>query len=148
MTPPTLKLLDQLRGRRRTCHDSLHTEQAYVGWIRRFILANGKRHPVQMGRAEVEAFLTEMTTRGQASAGTQNQALAALLFLYREAWGAELPWIENLVRAQRPLRISVVLSAEDSRAHRAAAVGAQGSGDHANLPACSGARGLEGAQPA
>ncbi|QNH10993.1 phage integrase N-terminal SAM-like domain-containing protein [Xanthomonas sp. SI] len=93
------KLLDQVRGRLRLRHYSLRTEQAYVGWIRRFILANGKRHPVQMGRAEVEAFLTELATRGQVLAGTQNQALAALLLLYRDVLGVELPWMENLVRA-------------------------------------------------
>ncbi|UNU01140.1 phage integrase N-terminal SAM-like domain-containing protein [Xanthomonas translucens pv. translucens] len=87
------KLLDQVRGGLRLRHYSLRTEQAYVGWIRRFILANGKRHPVQMGRAEVEAFLTELATRGQVSAGTQNQALAALLFLYRDVLGVELPWM-------------------------------------------------------
>ncbi len=91
MTRLTPKLLDQVRGRLRLRHYSLRTEQAYVGWIRRFILANGKRHPAQMGQAEVEAFLTDLATRGQVSAGTQNQALAALLFLYREILGLELP---------------------------------------------------------
>ncbi|WP_323539598.1 integron integrase [Xanthomonas campestris] len=113
MTRLTPKLLDQVRGRLRLRHYSLRTEQAYVGWIRRFILANGKRHPAQMGQAEVEAFLTDLATRGQVSAGTQNQALAALLFLYREILGLELPWMENLVRAKRPRRIPVVLSVEE-----------------------------------
>ncbi len=113
MTRLTPKLLDQVRGRLRLRHYSLRTEQAYVGWIRRFILANGKRHPAQMGQAEVEAFLTDLATRGQVSAGTQNQALAALLFLYREVLGVELPWMENLVRAKRPRRIPVVLSVEE-----------------------------------
>lgn len=102
-------MLDQVRGRLRLRHYSLRTEQAYVGWIRRFILANGKRHPAQMGQAEVEAFLTELAMRGQVSAGTQNQALAALLFLYREVLGAELPWMETLVRAKRPRGIPVRL---------------------------------------
>lgn len=88
------------------------TEQAYVSWIRRFILANGKRHPGKMGQAEVEAFLTRLATDGQVSAGMQNQALGALLFLYREVLRAELPWMENLVRAKRPGRIPVVLSRE------------------------------------
>ncbi|QBG97919.1 recombinase [Xanthomonas oryzae] len=78
------KLLDQVRDRLRVRHYSLCTEQAYLSWIRRFILASGKRHPVQMGKAEVEAFLTRLATDAQASAGTQNQALAALLFLYRD----------------------------------------------------------------
>ena len=113
MTRLTPKLLDQVRGRLRLRHYSLRTEQAYVGWIRRFILANGKRHPAQLWQAEVEAFLTDLATRGQVSAGTQNQALAALLFLYREVLGLELPWMENLVRAKRPRRIPVVLSVEE-----------------------------------
>src|SRR3546814_563141 len=80
--PP--KLLDQVRQRLRVRHYSLRTEQAYVGWIRRFILANGKRHPREMGEREVEAFLTVLATKGHVAAGTQNQALSALLFLYRE----------------------------------------------------------------
>lgn len=107
------KLLDQVRGGLRLRHYSLRTEQAYVGWIRRFILANGKRHPVQMGLAEGEAFLTELATRGQVSAGTQNQALAALLFLYRDVLVVDLPWMEHLVRAKRPRRIPVMLSVEE-----------------------------------
>lgn len=113
MAQPAPRLLDQVRGRLRVRHYSVRTEQAYVAWIRRFILANGKRHPAQMGQAEVEAFLTRLATEGQVSAGTQNQALAALLFLYREVLGAELPWMENLVRAKRPRRIPVVLSREE-----------------------------------
>jgi integron integrase len=110
---PPPRLLDQVRGRLRLRHYSLRTEQAYVGWIRRFILANGKQHPARMGQAEVEAFLTNLATQGQVSAGTQNQALAALLFLYHEVLGMELPWMENLVRAKRPRRIPVVLSVEE-----------------------------------
>src|SRR3546814_4777596 len=85
--PP--KLLDQVRQRLRLKHYSLRTEQAYVGWVRRFILANGKRHPREMGEREVEAFLTLLATRGNVAAGTQNQALSALLFLYREVLKTE-----------------------------------------------------------
>ncbi len=107
------KLLDQVRDRLRVRHYSLRTEQAYLSWIRRFILASGKRHPAQMGQAEVDAFLTRLATDGQVSAGAQNQALAALLFLYREVLRIELPWMENLVRAKRPRRIPVVLSREE-----------------------------------
>ncbi|RZA26521.1 MAG: integron integrase, partial [Proteobacteria bacterium] len=107
---PPVRLLDQVRDRLRVRHYSLRTEQAYLSWIRRFILASGKRHPAQMGQAEVEAFLTRLATDGQVSAGTQNQALAALLFLYREVLRIELPWMENLVRAKRPRRIPVVLA--------------------------------------
>ncbi len=106
--PP--RLLDQVRAALRVRHYSRRTEQAYVGWIRRFILANGKRHPAGMGAAEVEAFLTVLATRHEVAAGTQNQALAALLFLYREVLGIDLPWMEDVVRAKRPRRIPVVLS--------------------------------------
>ncbi|MCD0245868.1 integron integrase [Xanthomonas melonis] len=110
---PPVRLLDQVRDRLRVRHYSLRTEQAYLSWIRRFILASDKRHPAQMGQAEVEAFLTRLATEGQVSAGTQNQALAALLFLYREVLRIELPWMENLVRAKRPRRIPVVLAREE-----------------------------------
>src|SRR3546814_6328474 len=109
--PP--KLLDQVRQRLRVKHYSLRTEQAYVGWIRRFILANGKRHPRAMGEREVEAFLTVLATQGHVAAGTQNQALSALLFLYREVLKTDLPWMESVVRAERPRRIPAVLSREE-----------------------------------
>src|SRR5690625_1614343 len=109
------RLLDQVRGRLRVKHYSLRTEQAYVAWIRRFILANGKRHPRELGGAEVEAFLTALATRGRVAAGTQNQALAALLFLYREVLRVDLPWMESVVRAKRPRRLPVVLSQAEVR---------------------------------
>jgi integron integrase len=106
------RLLEQVRDRLRVKHYSLRTEQAYVGWIRRFILANGKRHPRGMGGGEVEAFLTRLATHGEVAAGTQNQALAALLFLYREVLGQELPWMDNVVRAKRPRRLPVLTREE------------------------------------
>ncbi|OOG61875.1 integrase [Rhodanobacter sp. B04] len=109
----TPRLLDQVRARLRLKHYSLRTEQAYVGWIRRFILANDKRHPRDMGVAEVEGFLSTLATRGQVAAGTQNQALSALLFLYREVLVIELPWMETIVRAKRPQRVPVVLSRDE-----------------------------------
>lgn len=109
------RLLDRVRGRLRVKHYSLRTEQAYVAWIRRFILANGKRHPRELGGAEVEAFLTGLATRGRVAAGTQNQALAALLFLYREVLRVDLPWMESVVRAKRPRRLPVVLSQAEVR---------------------------------
>lgn len=109
--PP--RLLDRVRARLRLKHYSLRTEQAYVGWIRRFILANGKRHPGEMGAGEVEAFLTDLATRGEVAAGTQNQALSALLFLYREVLEIDLPWMETMVRAKRPKRVPVVLSRDE-----------------------------------
>ncbi|WP_238389840.1 integron integrase [Pseudoxanthomonas koreensis] len=108
-------MLDQVRQRLRLRHYSVRTEQAYVGWIRRFILANGRRHPREMGGPEVEAFLTVLATRGKVAAGTQNQALAALLFLYRDVLGINLPWMDNVVRAKRPRRLPVVLSVPEVR---------------------------------
>ncbi|HET9835754.1 MAG TPA: integron integrase [Rhodanobacteraceae bacterium] len=109
------RLLEDVRGRLRVKHYSLRTEQAYVAWIRRFILANGKRHPREMGGAEVEAFLTRLATRDGVAAGTQNQALAALLFLYRDVLGQDLPWMNAVVRAKRPRRLPVVLTRDEVR---------------------------------
>jgi hypothetical protein len=110
---PRPRLLDQLRGRIQRLGMSLRTEEAYVGWARRFILANGKRHPNQMGAREVEAFLTGLATQGRVAASTQNQALSALLFLYREVLGQELAWMDEIRRAKRPLRLPTVLSPLD-----------------------------------
>jgi len=91
-------------------HYSLRTERAYLGWIRRFILANGRRHPRTMGAVEVERFLTTLAVEGGVAASTQNQALSALLFLYREVLGIRLPWMDEVVRAKRPARVPTVLS--------------------------------------
>lgn len=76
-----------------------------MGWIRRFIVANGKRHPRDLGGPEVEAFLTRLATERNVAAGTQNQALAALLFLYRDVLRQDLPWMNTVVRAKRPRRV-------------------------------------------
>jgi len=110
------KLLDQVRARMRRLGLAKRTEEAYVGWIRRFILAHGKRHPRDMGEREVESFLTDLAVRGRVAASTQTQALSALLFLYREVLGVELPWMENIRRAKRPERVPVVLSRDEVRA--------------------------------
>ncbi len=107
------RLLDELRARMRRLGLSLRTEEAYVGWVRRFILANGKRHPREMGAREVEAFLSGLATRGRVAASTQNQALAALLFLYREVLALELPWMNDIRRAKKPLRLPAVLTREE-----------------------------------
>jgi integron integrase len=107
------RLMEQVRARMRLKHYSLRTEQAYSVWIRRFIVANGKRHPRDMGAVEVERFLSILATEGRVAAGTQNQALSALLFLYREVLGIELPWMETIVRAKRPQRVPVVLSRDE-----------------------------------
>ncbi len=104
------KLLDQVRARCRRLNYSVRTERAYVGWIRRFVLANGKRHPRDLGAHEVETFLTDLAVRGNVAASTQNQALSALLFLYRDVLGLNLPWMEGVTRAKRPQRLPVVLS--------------------------------------
>ena len=109
--PP--RLLDEVRERLRARHYSLRTETIYLGWIKRFIIANGKRHPREMGAAEVEAFLTGLAVQGKVAASTQNQALSGLLFLYREVLGIELERMENVVRAKRPLRVPTVLSREE-----------------------------------
>jgi integron integrase len=110
------RLLDQVRERLRLRHYSYRTEQQYVGWIRRFILFHGKRHPREMGAREVEAFLTNLAIRRNVAAATQNQALAALLFLYRHVLKQDLPWLEDLVRARKPRRLPMVLTRRETRA--------------------------------
>jgi integron integrase len=109
--PP--RLLDEVRRVLRVKHYSLRTEHVYVGWIRRFILANGKRHPRDMGPAEVEQFLSQLAVRGKVAASTQNQALSALLFLYREVLQVQLPWLDGVIRAKRPARVPTVLSRDE-----------------------------------
>ena len=113
---PPPRLLDQVRIRCRTRHYSIRTERAYVGWARRFILANNLRHPRELGLAEVEAFLSALAVRDDVAASTQNQALSALLFLYKEVLGLELPWVGSVTRARRPKRLPVVLAHAEVRA--------------------------------
>jgi integron integrase len=110
------RLLEQVRTALRLRHYSRLTERAYVGWIRRFILFHEKRHPAEMGATEVSRFLSFLAVNGRISASTQNQALAALLFLYGEVLGVDLPWLDDLVRANRPPRLPVVLSRDEVRA--------------------------------
>lgn len=104
------RLLDEVRCRLRLKHYSLKTERAYLYWIRRYIHANGRRHPRELDGAAVERFLSLLATRDRVASSTQNQALSALLFLYREVLGIRLPWMENVVRAKRQRRLPVVLS--------------------------------------
>jgi integron integrase len=106
--PP--RLLDRVRQVIRARHYSPRTEKAYVGWIRRFILFHGKRHPDELGEAEVTRFLSSLATDRHVSASTQNQALSAVLFLYVDVLGRRLAWLGRVVRAQRPVRVPVVLS--------------------------------------
>lgn len=103
------KLLEVVRDRIRAKHYSLRTETQYLHWVKRFVLYHGKRHPRDMGAQEVEAFLTHLATEGNVSASTQNQALSALLFLYREILQVDLPWLDNVIRAKKPQHLPVVL---------------------------------------
>jgi integron integrase len=121
--PP--RLLDRLRFALRTKHYSYRTEQAYVHWVRRFILHHGKRHPETMGANEIEAFLTHLAVDGRVAASTQTQALCAVLFLYKHVLKIELPHF-NAVRAKRPKRLPVVLSRDEVRRLLAAVEGSHG----------------------
>ncbi len=112
----TPRLLDQVRGKIRLKHYSLRTEQTYVDWIKRFIRHFGKRHPRELGAAEVEAFLTHLAVAGRVAASTQNQAKSALLFLYREVLSIELPWLDNVQQAKAPRRLPVVLTRDEVHA--------------------------------
>ena len=108
--PARPRLLAEVRARLRLKHYSLRTEQAYLYWIRRYIRAMGRKHPRELDGAAVEAFLSQLATRDHVAASTQNQALSALLFLYREVLAIKLPWMEDVVRAKRPRRLPVVLA--------------------------------------
>lgn len=114
--PPRPRLLDRVREAIRTHHYSRRTEKAYVHWIKRYIFFHGKRHPAEMGAAEVTAFLTSLAVERKVAASTQNQALSALLFLYREVLGQGLPWLDDLIRAKRPPHLPVVLTRDEVRA--------------------------------
>ena len=105
-----VKLLDRVRQAIRAKHYSRRTEKAYTGWIRRFILFNNKRHPRDMGREEIRGYLSYLAVKRNVSASTQNQALSAILFLYREVLQIDIDWIDGIVRAKRPIRVPVVLS--------------------------------------
>ena len=107
------KLLDRVRQAIRTRHYSRRTEEAYVQWIRRYILFHGKRHPSEMGVAEISRFLTSLAVDRHVSASTQNQALSALLFLYRDVLGIPIGDVPSVVRARTPERLPVVLSGEE-----------------------------------
>jgi integron integrase len=112
--PP--RLLDRVRAAIRARHYSPRTEEAYVLWIRRFILANEKRHPATMGKQEVACFLSALAVERRVSASTQNQALAALLFLYQEVLGMPIGFLQGVVRAKAPRRLPVVMTRDEVRA--------------------------------
>lgn len=109
------RLLDRVRERLRTLHYSRRTEEAYVGWIRRFIIFNGKRHPQEMGAVEVRAFLSDLAVHRNVAASTQNQALSALLFLYGGVLAQPLDLRDDIVRAKAPKRVPVVLTPDEVR---------------------------------
>ena len=113
------KLLDEVRDIIRRRHYSIRTEQAYVDWIKRFILYHDKRHPRDMAQEEVTKFLTHLARDRNVAASTQNQALSALLFLYKDVLQQEIGWLENVERARRPAKMPVVCRAPRSRVHGA-----------------------------
>jgi len=111
--PTEPKLLDRVRTALRARHYSIRTEQAYVGWIRRYIFFHDVRHPDEMGEKEINAFLSHLAVHGKVSASTQNQALSALLFLYRTVLRRQLPFIDDIIRAKRPKRLPTVLTPDE-----------------------------------
>jgi integron integrase len=110
------RLLDRLHEAIRVHHYSPRTEEAYVHWVKKFIYFHGKRHPAELGEAEITAFLNHLATARNVSASTQNQALSALLFLYRKVLGSDFGWLDGLVRAKRPQRVPVVLTRDEAAA--------------------------------
>ena len=113
--PKAQKLLDRVRSAIRLRHYSPRTEEAYVGWIRRFVIFHHKRHPTEMGDAEVRRFLTDLAEKQSVSAPTQNQALNALVFLYRDVLQSPLGKMEAFVRAKRPKNLPIVLTKTEVR---------------------------------
>ena len=111
-----LRLLDQVRAAIGVLHYSRRTEQAYVHWIKRFIFFHGKRHPAEMGEVEIRAFLSHLAVERHVAASTQNQALSALLFLYKAVLRRELTWIDGIERAKRPVHLPTVLTPAEAHA--------------------------------
>ena len=107
------KLLDQVRNAIRIRHYSLRTEEAYVHWTRAFIRFHGLRHPREMGAREVTSYLSHLATERDVAAATQQQALSALLFLYRQVLEIDLPWLDDLVRPKKPARLPTVLNLDE-----------------------------------
>ncbi|MDH2915820.1 MAG: integron integrase [Gallionella sp.] len=114
LKPP--KLLDQVRDKLRVKHYSIRTEQAYLGWIKRYIYFHDKTHPKDLGAQDIEAFLTHLAVAGKVSASTQNLAKSSLLFLYREVLDIQLPWLDNVTQAKAPKRLPVVLTVAEVQA--------------------------------
>jgi integrase len=113
VSAPPLRLLDQLKHRLRYMHYSLRTERAYVHWVKAFVHFHGLRHPRDMGSPEVEAFLTHLVVAGQVAPATHRQALSALLFLYRQVFGQDLPWMNAIARPVPKRRLPAVLTPDE-----------------------------------
>lgn len=120
------RLLEQMRAAIRTKHYSLATEKNYLQWAKRFILFHGKRHPADMGAPEVETFLSALATERNVSASTQNQAMHAILFLYRDVLHVDLPWLDGITRAKAPKRLPSVLTQQEIAALLAHVSGTNG----------------------
>ena len=108
LQPP--RLLEQMRAMIRARHYSLRTEETYLGWVKRFILFHGKRHPRDMGAQEVQQFLVHLAVEGHVAASTQSQALSAILFLYQQVLKHDIGWLHDVVRAKQPQRLPVILT--------------------------------------
>jgi len=115
LSPQAPKLMDQVRERLRVLHYSLRTERTYTHWIARYIRHHGMRHPRDMGAAEVEAFLSHLATVREVAAGTQNQAMHAVLFLYKQVLGVDLPWLDGITHAKPSQRLPVVLTRDETQ---------------------------------
>lgn len=109
------RLLTRLRAAAAALHLSRRTAAAGANWVKRLVRFHGLRHPSELGQAEVEAFLSDLAVRGRVSASTQNQALAAILFLYKRVLRQQLPWLGNVVRGRRPIRLPIVLTRDEVR---------------------------------
>jgi len=115
-TPSVENLVTSVRNAIRVRHYSHRTEESYVGWIRRYVVFHGGRHPMRMGESEIRDFLNDLAVRRRVSSSTQNQALSALLFLYKEVLHRNVGWVDSVVRAKRPKHLPVVLTPEEVRA--------------------------------
>src|SRR6266446_337827 len=111
LQPP--RLLEQMRAVIRARHYSLRTEETYLGWVKRFILFHGKRHPRDMGAQEVQQFLSHLAVEGHVAASTQSQALSAILFLYQQVLKQDIGWLHDIVRAKQPQRLPVVFTQDE-----------------------------------
>ena len=112
-TLPPPRLLDRVHQALRVRHDSVRTEEAYVAWIRRFILFHNKRHPSSMGADEINAYLTHLAVEGHGSASTQNQALSGILFLYNKVLEEDIGRVGEVIRARKPKHLPVVLTRDE-----------------------------------